>query len=953
MTANANQPATYVFLSYASADRERAIQIADALEARGITIWMDRKSISGGSSWSAAIVRGIEECAALLVLCSAAAMESPNVAQEVQLAWERRRPLVPLLLEEVHLPRAIEYALAGRQWLEILDRPDDAWLSQVIEALGNLGVRATSVLPASPPSSASATRGAVGLPAPRHNLPVQPTAFIGRERELARATDLLRGTHLLTLTGTGGCGKTRLALRMAADLGETYADGVWLAELAPLADPALIAQTVASALGLREEPGQPIRTTLLNFLRLKRLLLVIDNCEHLIDAVAHVVNEVIRTCPDVQVLATSREALGIDGEIVWRVPSLTLPAALDAPPRRHEDRASEVIPAGLVDDVARAEAVQLFVTRAATVQSAAGGFTLTAQNAAAVVQICRRLDGIPLAIELAAARVKLLKPEQIAARLGDQFRLLTGGSRTALPRQQTLRTLVDWSYNLLTEPERQLLRLLAVFAGGFTLEAVEAVCTDALSDVLDHLGSLVDKSLVEVDDRRDESRYRLLETIRQYARDRLLEAGEGAPARDRHRDWVLALAEVAEPELRGTKQTIWFNRLEDEHENLRAALTWSLEDDLTTGLRLGAALWWFWFARRYLAEGRQWLEDLLDRTAGDESNVATKVLRGRAHLGAAWLAWGQAAFIEHPGHAAESVRLLRASDDPRVRCSALWIAGWVEMVRGDLARSKALYEECQADARASGRAWDVALALVGLAWQAQVEDDRSRRRSFLEQGLSFFRQSGDQWGIGTTLGWLGATVASLGDHAHGRRLLEESVAFARTNGNTFSVEWALNMLIAVAHAEGDYARAEPLFDESLRLARDRGPFGPAHVLATMGDLARAAGDVSRAVILLTDSLTLARDGKNLQLIKFGLGYFGMLALQQNNAVRAVCLLAAAATIEVGRGGLFNYERAELETAVATARAALREEDFAITWAAGQAMLPEQAIAYALSAANDE
>jgi non-specific serine/threonine protein kinase len=779
------------------------------------------------------------------------------------------------------------------------------------------------------------------VPSAKHNLPTQPTPFVGRAVELGTVTRLLASTPLLTLTGTGGCGKTRLALRAASDLVDDYADGVWLAELAPLADPALIPQTVAAALGVREVSGESIETTLVNYLRHKQLLLVVDNCEHVVDAAARLIDTLIRAAPRLQILATSREALGMAGEVAWRVPSLGLPpqAPLSGGP------------ADGLGAIAGAEAVQLFVSRARAVQPA---FALAAQNAGAVSQICRRLDGIPLGIELAAARVRVLRPEQIAARLDDLFRLLTGGSRTALPRQQTLKATIDWSYDLLTDPERAFFRRLAVFAGGWTLEAAEQVCAGGTIEeaaVLDLLTALADKSLVLADERGPELRYYYLEPIRQYARDRLFESGEAALVRDRHRDWAVGLAETAEPALVGPDQLGWFARLDTEYDNLRGALAWCRGSQPRLGLRLAAALWWLWFVRQHLAEGRHWLDEFLGRTAAAESDATTSVLRGRAHLGMAWLAWRQADLDAQLAHAADSLRLLSASDNPTDRCRALWIAAHAATLHGDRARAQGLREECQTLACTTGRAWDTALALSGLGWQAHAEDDRIRSQAYLEQAVSCFRESGDRWGIGDTLARLGANAASLGHHARGRLLLEESLAFARADDNKYTIEWALNILIAVAHAEGDYPRGEALFEECLQLARDRGPFGPALVLGNMGDLARVAGDIPRAKALLSECLTLARDGKNLWVTKFCLGYFGMLALQLDDPERAVCLLAAAATIEIGRGGLFNYERAELETAISTGRATLGEEDFATAWAVGQAMTQEQAIAYALEVAG--
>jgi predicted ATPase/class 3 adenylate cyclase len=387
----------------------------------------------------------------------------------------------------------------------------------------------------------------------RHNLPIQLTSFIGRTREIAEVKRLLCTARLVTLTGAGGAGKTRLALQAVADMVESYRDGVWLAEFAPIADPALVPKTVASALNVPEQPGRDLTETLVDALRLKAPLLLLDNCEHLLAACRDLAAALLRKCPQVRILATSREGLGVPGETVWRVPSLSVPEDI-----RHIPGPTELV---------GYDAVRLFVDRAVTTTP---GFTVTSKNALAVAQVCRRLDGIPLAIELAAARVKVLAVEQIAARLDDRFRLLTGGSKTVLPRQQTLGAAIDWSYHLLSETERLLLGRLSVFAGGWPLDAAEGVCAGGnveATDILDLLTSLVDKSLVLAETQCGEARYRLLETVRQYARDRLAEAGEEADVRTRHRAWYVALAERAEKEPRGPRQRIW-----REHENLRAAL---------------------------------------------------------------------------------------------------------------------------------------------------------------------------------------------------------------------------------------------------------------------------------------------------------------------------------------------------------------------------------------------
>ena len=402
----------------------------------------------------------------------------------------------------------------------------------------------------------------------------------------------LASARLLTLIGPGGTGKTRMGLQLAADLLPSYTDGVWVAELAPIADPALVLQTVASVFGVREQQGMPVRELLIDFLRDKELLLVVDNCEHLVDACAQLIEQLLQACPNLKIIASSREALGIAGETVYRVPSLSLPDTAEA------TRAT----------LAQSESVQLFVERAS---AANPKFSLDDQNAAAIAQICRRLDGIPLALELAAARLTVFSAEQVASRLDDRFRLLTGGSRTALPRQQTLRALIDWSYDLLSEPERKLFRKFSVFAGGCTYEAAESICSEM--DVLNLLSQLVNKSLVAVEAENGGSRYRLMETVRQYARDKLLESGESEEARNVHFDYFYNLAKTAEPGLDSPQALEWIGRLAAEYDNIRAALEWGLEQNVGRVLSMVPSLWRFWIRQGHEEEGRTIIREALKR----------------------------------------------------------------------------------------------------------------------------------------------------------------------------------------------------------------------------------------------------------------------------------------------------------------------------------------------------
>lgn len=396
------------------------------------------------------------------------------------------------------------------------------------------------------------------------NLPHQTTSFIGREQEMAELKRRLSTTHLLTLTGVGGTGKTRLSLQLAADLLQTYPDGVWWVELAPLADPALVPTEVAAVLGVREEPGRACMATLTDELRPKHLLLILDNCEHLLAACGELAEALLPDCPQLQILVTSREALGVPSEKTFPVPSLALPEVGLLPP---------------IDSLAQYESIRLFSDRARVMQP---DFTVTDTTAPAVAQICRRLDGLPLAIELAAATMQSLDVDQMAAKLDDRFRMLTGGSRTALPRQQTLKTLCDWCFSLLSEPERDLLCRLSVFAGGWTLAAAAAVCMDTnveqsaaklSNDIPDLLAHLVDQSLVIAVEQWGETRYHMLETLRQYAQDKLWASGEGEGVRDRHLAYFRQWSAVLEPQLSGP------DPLQVERHNLRAALQWGQEED--------------------------------------------------------------------------------------------------------------------------------------------------------------------------------------------------------------------------------------------------------------------------------------------------------------------------------------------------------------------------------------
>jgi predicted ATPase/class 3 adenylate cyclase len=620
-----------------------------------------------------------------------------------------------------------------------------------------------------------------------NNLPVQLTSFVGREREKAEVKRILSTTRLLTLAGIGGVGKTRLALEVAAEASGDFRDGVWLVELAPLADPLLVPQALTSALGIPEQPGRSLITGLVDHVRPKSILLLLDNCEHVVLACAHLADTLLRACPNLRILTTSRETLGVAGEASWLVPSLSLPD-----PER-------ILPLHRLTEY---EAVRLFIDRA---KAALPSFAVTTDNAHHIAQVCRQLDGIPLAIELAAARVKVLTVEQIAVRLDDRFRLLTGGTRTSLPRQQTLRATMDWSYDLLSKEERAALRRLAVFVGGWTLEAAEAICGGdvAAADVLDLLTRLVQRSLVAPEEQTREIRYKMLETVRQYAREKLQESGEEAAIRDRHSQWYLALAQRAEPELQGPEQTAWLTRLDSDHDNFRAGLEWLIDrKEVESALRLTSSLWRFWFTRGYLREGRGRLEAALRR-----SSDAAPLLRVKALTGAGYLALNQEDYIAASTLLEESLAIgQRLGDRQGIAVALNWL-GVVAWRLGDFERAAALYAQGLALSEEVG-AKDIRTRLLNsLALLSASRGDFALARSLLEDCLATYRRTMDKTGIALVAGNLAVMVFRQGDYAAARSLVMESVELFRELGEVRGMASDLQLLGILAAMRGHPERA--------------------------------------------------------------------------------------------------------------------------------------------------
>jgi len=704
-----------------------------------------------------------------------------------------------------------------------------------------------------PPSSPAA-----GYPKAPGQLPRELTSFVGREQDLLELGRLVRASPLVTLTGPGGVGKTRLALRVAEAVLAHQADGVCVIELAALTEPQLVPHAAAEALGIVEQPGRTLARSVVDACHSRDLLVVLDNCEHLADASAELAWLLLRGCPKLHILATSREPLRVPGETVWRVPPLRLPAS-----------------AASAEQIRQTEAVQLFLDRA---RAASPGFAVTDANAPPVAAVCRGLDGIPLALELAAARVPGLGVETLARQLGDRLRLLGVGSRTAAPRHQTLRATLAWSHDLLTPDERVLFRRVAVFAGGWTVQAAEVVCAGdglAREAVQDGLAALVDRSLLNRLELGGESRFGMLETIREYASERLTAGGEAHTIHARHAAHFLELAERAEIELLGPRQQLWLKRLDAEHDNLRAAFEWGqAAGEAALGLRLAASLWRFWWYRCHFSEGLARLAD---------------ALAARPDLPAA------------------------------VRARALTGAGILARDHGDHEQAMAYLQASLAASREHGDRQGVGAALKALGNAAWSHGDFAEARSFFDQSLIVQRELGDLRGIAAVLTNLGGVAVYEGDFARAEALCDEGLRLLRRLGDTQSAATCLDNLADAARGRGDLARAAALYRESLLAYRevDDAGQGIAECLEGLAAVAGAEGHFERAARLL-GSADMLREAVSAPLPP------------ADRAQHVTCIATARAHLG---------EQAFVQ-AWATGRAASREEAFRDALGAGHTLRSE-------------
>ena len=810
-----------------------------------------------------------------------------------------------------------------------------------------------------------------------HNIPLDLTSFIGREKEVADVRRIISENRMLTLTGVGGTGKTRLALTAAREIVDSFADGVWLVELSTIFDTGQVLRAIATALDVREKTNKPLLETLIETIHDRFILLILDNCEHLLNTCASYAGRLLTACPNLKLLATSREALGLPGEMTYHVPSLRLPDL-----ESHSDD----------NELWAVESMRLFHDRAVSVKP---DFNPDAAQTQAVAKICSRLDGIPLAIELAAARVRALPVEEIAKRLSDRFRLLTGGNRSAIPRQQTLQALVDWSYELLTEDEKILLRRLSVFIGGCTLDAAEYVCSDGgikKVEILDLIARLVDKSLLNYSEENGTARYDMLETIRQYAREKLIQAGEIEFSRRKHLAYYADFTAEVAPQLWQANQKAWMDQLEEEHDNLRAGLEWSLcedcgEDLLMMGMRIAAAVSYFWLVRGHWSEAWDWMKELLEAPGSAEmkNEVKTQLLYSAGFLvkdlgdvniakdlfsqalkesrtmqdqrsqAFALLGMGEIALNVHSipeaeTHIDQALTIFRTLNDETGILLALADKGGTAADRQEYNKAKEYYRENIKICREIGHELGVAGSLVALGSIETYFGDREQGRVYLQEGLAIFRKSGDKSGIANVLSAMGLSELYSEDMDHSKEHYEEALKITRELRSGPGIGTALIALGEIARAQSDYTAARNYYEEAMHINEHLGQMGIVTIVAhNLGYVARQQGEFEKALEFFRRSLSLSIKRDQRRFIYFCLNGIASVLVDMGQAETAARFFGFAENMGLnGHFDLDPVDRWEVNQSLKKLDQALNKKEKAHFWAEGKAMQLEEILNIAMS-----
>ncbi|MCH7800281.1 MAG: TIR domain-containing protein [Chloroflexi bacterium] len=959
-----------IFISYVEEDSSVATQVGDGLQAAGYSTWLYERDSLPGPAYLLQMGDAIEQAQAVVIIISKDSMASNQVTTEVVRAHEGTKPFIPLL----HGVTQTEFQQGQPLWRQAIGASTSIAIDESnIPALAERIVRGLDAMGVHPSQTPTPVAEAVKVPqpaaaTPSNNLPVQLTSFIGRESEIQEFSELFDDARCVTLTGIGGSGKTRLALEVGQRRLDSYSDGVWFVDFSPITDESLVHKEVAQALGVEVE-------ALNETLQSRDMLLMLDNCEHVLNACAQSASTWLGQAPNLDILTTSREALGIPGEVVRRISALSVPEESNANPETLMDY----------------ESTRLFVERAS---SAHGAFQITEENSAAIAQIAHRLDGIPLAIELAAARARMLTPQQIATRLDDRFRLLTGGSRTAMPRQRTLQATIDWSYHSLEDEEARLFDKLWVFRGGFTLEAAEQVGAGEGDDplyIMDSLFQLVDKSMVTVvNTGTDEARYRLLETLRQYAGERLVESGLTDETRRQHATYYLNMTHEANAGLWGIDMLPALNLLETNHDNIRGALEWAIESgERETALRLVGDIGFFWTMHRHINEGDEWCRRAISMDGEVPPDVIAAALHSAGLMAVQLMDAPRAEALY-----SESLDCYRASDDDMLTARLTFFLAQVPWVIGDIDRAEPTFREAlRLNEEYEEDPWSYLFVRYLSSSITASRGEYESAQSTLVELLDIFQQWEHPLGLVHIHIGLGSLALDQGNYANAVLQFEESIPFARMLGDHSMVAVPQSSLAAIAWLQDDRDQAMTLQRQSLAEFKETGslpgiswalaniryamrtlgdvewmttlyaqrPEMPpdtaaksalAETLYSLGRIANIRGDHDRASDILRQCLTLHSEIDHVRGVELALLETASISIAKDDPQRAACLLGAAeSAARTTAPTLTDYERLEFERVTIEVQPALDDATFETFRSVGVGMSVEDAVSYALGGSS--